>query len=81
MPGPGSYDVKSFVEKIQNENKSFVIGKKENHEMRKTLSILSYNHSLAFNFPSNPGPGYYNDQTNMNKTGTYYNSKFKNSGS
>ncbi|CDW75502.1 UNKNOWN [Stylonychia lemnae] len=68
MPGPGSYDVKSFVEKTCNDNRSFILGKKENHE-------------LPFNFPANPGPGYYNDLNNISKTGIYYNSKYHNSGS
>jgi hypothetical protein len=35
MPGPGQYDVKSFVEKIANDNRSFIMGKKEHYEFRK----------------------------------------------
>ena len=36
---------------------------------------------LALNFPSNPGPGHYDDKTKMNTTGYYNVSKFSNSGS
>ena len=35
MPGPGTYDVKSFVERIRSDNKSMVIGKRESYEYRK----------------------------------------------
>ena len=56
----------------------------EKRRIKKCVRLYIYcfmNNLLAFNFPSNPGPGYYNDQNNMNKTVTYYNSKFRNSGS
>lgn len=34
MPGPGTYNVKSFVEKIADDNKIFIMGKKEHYEFR-----------------------------------------------
>jgi hypothetical protein len=47
------------------------------------MSFVSstHNYNVALNFPSNPGPGYYDDKTNMNSTGLYSVSKFSNSGS
>ena len=35
MPGPGAYHVQSFVEKIQNDSRSFIMGKKDTYEFRK----------------------------------------------
>ena len=32
-------------------------------------------------YPANPGPGYYEDQTQMSRTGQYFNTKFRSSGS
>lgn len=49
MPGPGTYDVKSFVEKIQSDSKSFILGKKENLELRK---YYLFQKLFSFQFPS-----------------------------
>lgn len=46
MPGPGTYAVKTFVEKLTNDPKNFTIGKKEDY-------------CYPLNYPPNPGPGYY----------------------
>jgi len=48
MPGPGTYDVKSFVEKIQSDSKSFILGKKENLELRK---YCLFHKLFSFQFP------------------------------
>lgn len=37
IPGPGSYDLKTFVDLKKNDNKNFSIGKKEAYEFRKSL--------------------------------------------
>eukprot|EP00347_Sterkiella_histriomuscorum_P017361 403349677 len=68
MPGPGTYDLKSFVEKLESDNRQFIIGKRDNHE-------------FPLNYPQYPGPGYYQDNTTINSKGNYFHSKFLNSGS
>lgn len=45
------------------------------------VKIYLFNIDIALNYPQHPGPGYYKDSTHMNKTGTYFYSKFTNSGS
>jgi hypothetical protein len=44
IPGPGKYDLKTFVEIKALENKSFTLGRKEFYEFRKHFPILDNYH-------------------------------------
>jgi len=77
MPGPGHYDVASFIDRNHKNNKSFTLGKKKSYEYRNTLSSLLL---IALNFPGNPGPGHYKDESAMSVTGSMFNSKYLSSG-
>ena len=46
MPGPGMYDVKTFVEQIKNDPKNFTIGKKEDYSFRKQLINWHINNEI-----------------------------------
>lgn len=39
IPGPGSYDLKTFVELKSQDNKSFSIGKKDFYDYRKVYKF------------------------------------------
>jgi hypothetical protein len=41
MPGPGTYDVRTFVEQIKNDPKNFTIGRKEDYCYRKYLNYYN----------------------------------------
>ena len=57
MPGPGYYPVKTFVESIKTDSKVFTLAKKCHYAYRK---LIVDNEFIAMNYPSLPGPGYYN---------------------
>ena len=42
MPGPGTYNLKSFVDLKSSDNKSFCLGKKELYEYRKIIKMCSF---------------------------------------
>ena len=41
IPGPGKYDIKSFVEKIKNDPKNFTIGRKDHFNYRNFKSSFT----------------------------------------
>jgi hypothetical protein len=42
MPGPGTYDVKTFVEMVKNDPRNFTLGKKEDYAFRKKILFKFY---------------------------------------
>ena len=50
QPGPGTYDVKTFVEIKANDAKTFTFGKKELYDLRKFIEYLLY--SIKFSYVS-----------------------------
>ena len=42
VPGPGYYNVKTFVEKIVNDNRKVIMGRRPTYEFRKYQTFLPF---------------------------------------